>query len=100
MNDESHMPSNGAGGHGVSVERVLIAKGISKFFPGVIALDNVDFEIRPGEVNALLGENGAGKSTLIKIMSGFYRPDRGEIRVNGKRLEADHALDHYAGVAT
>ena len=100
MNDESHMPSNAAGGHGASVEPVLVAKGISKFFPGVIALDNVDFEIRPGEVNALLGENGAGKSTLIKIMSGFYTPDRGEIRVNGKRLEADPAAAHRAGVAT
>jgi ABC-type sugar transport system ATPase subunit len=100
MNDESHMPSNAAGGHGASVEPVLIAKGISKFFPGVIALDNVDFEIRPGEVNALLGENGAGKSTLIKIMSGFYKPDRGEIRVNGKHLDADPAAAHRAGVAT
>jgi ABC-type sugar transport system ATPase subunit len=83
-----------------SVEPVLVAKGISKFFPGVVALDNVDFEIRPGEVNALLGENGAGKSTLIKIMSGFYAPDRGEVLVNGKRLEADPAAAHHAGVAT
>jgi ABC-type sugar transport system ATPase subunit len=91
---------NATGSSAASVEPVLVAKGISKFFPGVVALDNVDFEIRPGEVNALLGENGAGKSTLIKIMSGFYRPDRGEVLVNGKRLEADPAAAHQAGVAT
>jgi ribose transport system ATP-binding protein len=82
------------------VEPVLVAKGISKFFPGVVALDNVDFEIRPGEVNALLGENGAGKSTLIKIMSGFYAPDRGEVTVNGKHMDAVPAAAHQAGVAT
>jgi ABC-type sugar transport system ATPase subunit len=79
---------------------VLVARGISKSFPGVIALDNVDFEIRSGEVNALVRENGAGKSTLIKIMAGFYTPDRGEIRVHGKHLDADPAAAHQAGIAT
>ncbi|MEY2616420.1 MAG: ribose transport system ATP-binding protein, partial [Verrucomicrobiota bacterium] len=79
---------------------VLIARGISKSFPGVVALDEVDFEIRPGEVNALLGENGAGKSTLIKIMAGFYAADRGEILVGGQHLPADPAAAHKAGIAT
>src|SRR5260370_9741075 len=100
MNDESQMPSKAVRTSGALIEPVLVAKGISKFFPGVVALDNVDFEIRPGEVNALLGENGAGKSTLIKIMSGFYKPDRGEILVNGRHLDADPAAAHQAGVAT
>src|SRR5246127_1393972 len=79
---------------------ILVARGICKAFPGVVALDNVNFEIRSGEVNALVGENGAGKSTLIKIMAGFYAPDRGEIRVDGKHLSADPAAAHKAGVAT
>ena len=81
-------------------QAVLVARGISKSFPGVVALDNVDFEIRSGEVNALVGENGAGKSTLIKIMAGYYTPDRGEIRVNGKHLDPHPAAAHQAGVAT
>ncbi len=62
--------------------QVLAARGITKSFPGVLALDNIDFDVRAGEVTALLGENGAGKSTLIKMMAGFYSPDRGEISVD------------------
>lgn len=61
--------------------------GVTKYFPGVVALDNVDFEIRPGEVHVLLGENGAGKSTLMKILSGAYQPDKGSVEINGKKLE-------------
>jgi ABC-type sugar transport system ATPase subunit len=63
---------------------LLQVKGISKAFPGVQALDKVDFEVYPGEVVALLGENGAGKSTLMKIMSGAYQMDEGEIFIGGK----------------
>ncbi len=60
---------------------------ITKRFPGVLANDQVDFEVRPGEVHALLGENGAGKTTLMNILYGLYRPDSGEIWVKGKKVE-------------
>lgn len=60
----------------------LSLRGITKSFPGVKALDNVNFDVRPGTVHALCGENGAGKSTLMKIVDGIYQPDAGEILVN------------------
>ncbi|WP_217437236.1 ATP-binding cassette domain-containing protein [Paenibacillus sp. JMULE4] len=73
---------------GVADDGVLISMtGITKEFPGVKALENVSLEVRKGEVLALVGENGAGKSTLIKILSGLYRKDSGEIRVRGKSVE-------------
>lgn len=65
-------------------EVIVSMQGISKSFPGVKALDNVRFELRPGEVMALLGENGAGKSTLMKILSGVYTRDAGTIEIFGK----------------
>lgn len=79
---------------------ILRVEAVTKSFPGVLALDDVSFEVRAGEVNALVGENGAGKSTLIKLMAGFYTPDRGEIRVKGHVLQANPAAAHKAGVAT
>lgn len=66
-------------------ETIVSMKGICKSFPGVLALDNVNFELRAGEVMALLGENGAGKSTLMKILSGVYTRDAGEMEIFGKK---------------
>jgi galactofuranose transport system ATP-binding protein len=63
--------------------------GVSKAFPGVRALDHVDFRVQAGEVHALMGENGAGKSTLIKIMTGALKRDDGEIRLDGRAVEID-----------
>jgi len=68
-------------------------RGIGKNFPGVRALDHVDFSLRAGEVHMLLGENGAGKSTLIKVLSGAYSRDEGEIFVRGKRVEIHSPAD-------
>jgi len=58
---------------------LLALNGITKVFPGVRALENVQLELWPGKVTALIGENGAGKSTLVKVMTGIYQPDEGEI---------------------
>jgi general nucleoside transport system ATP-binding protein len=68
---------------------VLELRGITKRFPGVLANDHVDFDLRDGEVHALLGENGAGKSTLMNILYGLYKPDEGEVFLNGKRADID-----------
>jgi len=65
----------------------LEMKNISKTYPGVRALENVDFDLKKGEVHALVGENGAGKSTLMKILSGFHRKDSGDIRLEGKAID-------------
>lgn len=67
--------------------------GIRKAFPGVVALDGVDFDVRAGEVHALLGENGAGKSTLVKIMTGVYEKDAGEIYVRGRPVDIRTPLE-------
>src|SRR4051812_30659312 len=64
--------------------RLLTMTGISKQFPGVLALDNVDFDLRPGEVHVLFGENGAGKSTLIQVVAGALLPTAGALHFRGQ----------------
>jgi ribose transport system ATP-binding protein len=78
---------------GMADEYILRVKGISKHFPGVQALNNVDFDLRPGEVHILLGENGAGKSTLVKILTGVYKNDKGSIQINGHEVEFQGPTD-------
>ncbi len=72
---------------------VLKLEGIVKTFPGVRALDGVDFDVRPGEVHALMGENGAGKSTLMKTLAGMHQPDEGRIIIDGKTVEIANPIE-------
>jgi inositol transport system ATP-binding protein len=74
-------------------ENILEMKSVCKSFPGVKALDEVNFSVRKGEIHALVGENGAGKSTLMKILSGAYHLDQGEIVINGKKVTINNARD-------
>ena len=75
--------------------------GICKAFPGVKALKDVDFSVRRGQVHALMGENGAGKSTLMKVLTGVYQKDAGQIVFDGKSLApADAAHAQHAGIST
>ena len=81
-------------------ENILELKNISKSFSGVEVLHNVSFELRPGEVHALLGENGAGKSTLVKIITGVHHPDKGEILLHGEPMHFSDAREsRQAGIA-
>jgi ribose transport system ATP-binding protein len=74
-------------------EPILELKGISKRFPGVVALSEVNLSVSPGEVVALIGENGAGKSTLMKILGGVYQADDGIIRIDGQDVQIRHVAD-------
>lgn len=74
-------------------DTVLDARGITKRFPGVIANDNIDFQIKAGEIHAVLGENGAGKTTLMKILFGEYKPDGGEIYIGNQQVDFKTPLD-------
>jgi simple sugar transport system ATP-binding protein len=71
----------------------LSLRGISKRFPGVLANDDISFDVKPGEIHALLGENGAGKSTLVKMIYGIIQPDAGEIFWNGERVAINNPKD-------
>src|SRR3982750_2518372 len=80
---------------------IVAMHGIEIGFPGVKALDGVDFRLLPGEVHALMGENGAGKSTLIKALTGVYAIDSGSIRVRGQeQVFAGPGAAQQAGIAT
>ncbi|MHA1505688.1 MAG: ABC transporter ATP-binding protein [Candidatus Asgardarchaeia archaeon] len=72
---------------------VVEMRNIVKYFPGVLANDHVNFELRKGEIHALLGENGAGKTTLMNILYGIYQPDEGEIFVRGKKVKINSPKD-------
>jgi simple sugar transport system ATP-binding protein len=80
---------------------VLELRGITKRFPGIVANDHIDLDLRKGEVHALLGENGAGKSTLMNVLYGLYRPDEGEILLNGEPVvlkSSKDAIDRGIGM--
>ena len=82
-------------------DTLLRMQGINKNFPGVQALKDAHFEVRRGEVHALIGENGAGKSTMIKIVSGVYQPDSGDIQLDGRAAHFSNPREaHLAGIAT
>ncbi len=82
------------------LEVAVAMEGITKRFPGVVALDDVTLQVRRGEVHAICGENGAGKSTLMKILSGVYRPDAGELEIAGQSVQFRSTRDaENAGVA-
>ena len=81
-------------------EVAVAMRGITKQFPGVVALDDVTLQVRRGEVHAICGENGAGKSTLMKILSGVYQPDTGELEIAGQSVQFHSTRDaENAGVA-
>src|SRR5580693_5051682 len=94
MATETLAPAEGVGAGVALPTPILQAQAVSKQFPGVLALDQVDFELRAGEVHVLFGENGAGKSTLIQIFAGVHSPTKGSISFRGVPIELQGA--HHA----
>src|SRR5919106_298295 len=92
MSPDAALPAEASAKAGPALEM----RGIRKAFPGVVALDGVDLTLHAGEVHVLLGENGAGKSTLMKILSGAYRKDAGEILINGRDADIQSPRDALA----
>src|SRR5450432_4249260 len=74
-------------------EYLLEVENVRKAFPGVLALDDVSFRLKRGQVHALMGENGAGKSTLMKIIAGIYTPDSGSFKLKGQEIKLTSPLD-------
>src|SRR5437879_12082394 len=88
-------------GSAAAPEPILAARGITKRFPGGLALDDVDLDVDPGEIHAVLGQNGAGKTTLMNILFGLVQPDEGTLQVFGRRVRfrSPHdALTHGIGM--
>ena len=82
------------------MENLLTVRNVTKTYPGVVALNDVSFDVRPGEVHALIGENGAGKSTLIKVLTGAIEPDCGEIAYDGQKYsKMTPSLSRSVGIA-
>lgn len=81
-------------------ENIVELKDVTKIFPGVVAMDKMKLEIRPGEIHGLIGENGAGKSTLIKVLTGVYQAEKGDIFVDGKKVRFNNPNESKsAGIA-
>nr|WP_144440408.1 sugar ABC transporter ATP-binding protein [Limnochorda pilosa] len=82
-------------------DELLVCRKVTKRFPGVVALDGVDFDVRRGEIHVLLGENGAGKSTLVKLLSGVHRPDAGTLSLEGRQVAFASPFEaQQAGIST
>src|SRR5215218_8562513 len=93
-------PTNVGSGATTDDGSLFLLTGVTKRFGGVVAVQDVDFDLRPGEVHALVGENGAGKSTLMKIVDGLYEPDEGSLQVNGQTATFSSPRDaEAAGIA-
>src|SRR2546423_5759790 len=75
-----------------SAKPILVCSKVGKSFAGVVVLESVDFDVRPGEVHTLMGENGAGKSTLMKILAGVHRPDVGELLLDNQAVDIPSPL--------
>ena len=71
---------------------VIEMRHITKLFPGIVANDDISLSLRKGEIHALLGENGAGKSTLMSVLFGMYKPEKGDIYYNGKKVKIGRML--------